>query len=72
MDPVTIAALAALLGQLIPAGISLYTQLEQNSAGANIVPLATVLANADANWNAIYAAAQAQLGTAPTATQITS
>ncbi len=61
MDPVEVEALVNLLAQLIPAGINLYTQLEQNSAGANVTPLATVLANADANWDAIAAAAKAQL-----------
>ena len=61
MDPATILALTNLLAQLIPAGISLYSQLEQNNSGVNVVPLATVLQGADANWDAIYAAAQAQL-----------
>lgn len=61
MDPLTITAIANLLAQVIPAGINLYNQLEQNSQGASVIPLATVLANADANWLAIAAAAQAQL-----------
>jgi hypothetical protein len=60
MDPATILAISQLLAQLIPAGINLYTQLEQNSAGANVTPLATILANADADWNAIAALAAAQ------------
>ena len=67
MNPVEITALVNLLAQLIPAGINLYSQLEQNSAGVNVVPLATVLANADANWDAIYTAAQAQLAAKPPA-----
>ena len=65
MDPATILALTNLLAQLIPAGISLYSQLEQNNSGVNVVPLATVLQGADANWDAIYAAAQVQLAKTP-------
>lgn len=61
MDPITITAIAQLLAQLIPAGINLYDQLEQNANGATVTPLATVLANANQNWLAIAAAAQAQL-----------
>ena len=68
MDPITITAIANLLAQLIPAGINLYNQLEQNAQGASVTPLAPILANADQNWLAIAAAAQAQLNApAPTA-----
>ena len=68
MDPITITAIANLLAQLIPAGINLYNQLEQNAQGASVTPLATILANADQNWLAIAATAQAQLNApAPTA-----
>ncbi len=57
MDP---TALAALLAQLIPLGIQVYSQLE--AANPSTVPaLATVLAQADADWDAIAAAAKDQL-----------
>ena len=57
MDPVT---LANLLAQLIPLGINAYTQIQQANAD-QLKPIEDVLAAADANWDAIAKAAQAEL-----------
>jgi hypothetical protein len=57
MDPVV---LAQLLAQLIPLGMQVYTQIQQANAGA-LKPLSDVLAAADADWDAVAAAAAAQL-----------
>lgn len=61
------AALAALIAQLIPVGIQVYNEI----AAANpstVPPLATVLAAADADWDAIAKQAQAQLNPTTPAT----
>ena len=65
MDPALVIAITNALAQMIPAGISLYNQLEQNNQNAGITPLATVLANADANWDDIAAVAKQQAAPPP-------
>lgn len=57
-------AIIALLAQLIPLGIQTYNAYEQANPGT-VVPLATILANADADWDAVAKLAAAQL-TPPT------
>jgi hypothetical protein len=54
-------ALANLIGQFILQGITLYNELKAQDA--NVPPLTTILAQADTDWNAVLAAANAQLGT---------
>jgi hypothetical protein len=56
MDP---SALAALVAQLLQVGIQIYSQIE--AANSSVPPLATVLAQADADWDAVAAQAKAQL-----------
>jgi hypothetical protein len=56
------AAIVNLLAQLIPLGITLYQKVAANVPGAATIE--QVLAQADANWNAIETTAQQQLGTA--------
>jgi prophage tail gpP-like protein len=63
MDPVT---LANLLAQLIPLGINIYSQIQQANAD-QLKPIEQILAAADTNWDAIAAAAQKQIDSAPTA-----
>jgi len=58
MDPITIANLIA---QLIPAGMQLYNEIRKANPAA-LPPLETILAQADANWDAIAAAAKKELG----------
>lgn len=61
MDP---TVLATLIAQLIPLGIQVYNQI----AAANpstVPPLATILASADADWDAVAKAAQVQLSAPP-------
>ena len=60
-----LAAIAALLEQLIPAGIQLYEQLVQANA-TNGQTTAQLLAKADADWDAVIANAKAQLNPPPT------
>jgi hypothetical protein len=55
-----LAAIAALLEQLIPAGIQLYEQLVQNNA-TNGQTTAQMLAKADADWDTVSANAKARL-----------
>ena len=57
MDPTT---LAALMAQLIPLGINIYTQIQQANANT-LKPIEQVLAEADVNWDAIAVAAAAQI-----------
>lgn len=57
MDPTT---LAALIAQLIPLGINIYTQIQQANANT-LKPIEQVLAEADVNWDAIAVAAAAQI-----------
>lgn len=56
-------ALAALIAQLLPLGIQVYNQIRAANPGANLPPLETILAAADADWDAIAKQAQAQLDT---------
>jgi len=57
MDPTT---LANLIAQLIPLGINIYSQIQQGNTNA-MKPIEQVLAEADANWDAIAVAAAAQI-----------
>ena len=57
MDPIT---LANLLAQLIPLGMNIYSQIQQANAN-QLKPLADVIAAADANFDEILKAAQAEL-----------
>ena len=57
MDPTT---LAALIAQLIPLGINIYTQIQQANANT-LKPIEQVLADADVNWDVIAVAAAAQI-----------
>lgn len=63
MDPI---ALANRLSILIPLGAEVYGQIQQVNAD-QLKPLADVLAAADANWDTVIAAAQAELAKTPTA-----
>jgi hypothetical protein len=60
MDPVTLANLLALL---IPLGTNIYTQIQQANQD-QLKPLADILAAADKNWDAVIAAAQAEIAKA--------
>ena len=64
------AAIAALIAQLLPLSIQLYNEIEAANPGT-VQPLATILAAADADWDAVAAQAKAQLAApnpvAPTA-----
>lgn len=62
MDP---TALAALLAQLIPLGMQVYNQIQQANA-STVPPLATILAAADADWDAVAKLAAEQLAAANT------
>jgi hypothetical protein len=53
-------SLANLLAQLIPVGIEVYNQIQQANQ-STVPPLATVLAKADADWDAVAKLAQSQL-----------
>ena len=57
MDPVT---LAALIAQLVTTGIQAYEQLRAANP-STIPPLATILAAADADWDAVAKQAAVQL-----------
>lgn len=59
MNPITIASL---LGTLIPQLLTAYKALA--TTDSNIPPVETLLATADANWQAIITAAEAQEKTA--------
>jgi hypothetical protein len=63
MDSVT---LAALIAQLVTAGIQAYAQLRAANP-STIPPLETILAAADADWDAIATQAKAQLAAPPAA-----
>lgn len=53
-------ALANLLAQLLPLGISLYNQIHQQYS-ETVPPLETILSESDLNWDAIAAAATKEL-----------
>jgi hypothetical protein len=57
MDPV---ALANLLSILIPLGMKVYTGIQEANQD-QLKPLAEILSAADANWDAVAAAAQAEI-----------
>jgi hypothetical protein len=57
MDP---TALAALISQLLTVGIQVYNGLRAANP-ATVPPLATILAQADADWQAVANEAAAQL-----------
>jgi len=57
MDPVTIATLIA---NLLPSILQLYSEIEQQYSG-QVKPLQEILAAADANWETVQAAAQAEI-----------
>lgn len=57
MDPI---ALANLLAILIPLGTKIYTGIQAANAD-KLKPLADILAAADANWDSITAAANAEI-----------
>ena len=54
-------ALATLLAQEIPAAIALYKQIAAAHAEAQLPPVETILAKADAQWDAVATAAAAEL-----------
>jgi hypothetical protein len=58
MDP---TVLATLLAQLLPLGIDLYNQIQQQYSG-QVPALETILAKTDLDWDAIAAAANKELG----------
>ena len=60
MDPV---AIANLLSLLLPLGVKLYTEIQQANAD-QLKPIEDILAAADGNWDAVTAAAQAELAKA--------
>jgi len=53
------SGIAALLAQVIPLIVGAYEQLRANDS--TLPPVETLLANADANYDAIIALAKAQL-----------
>jgi hypothetical protein len=57
------ATLANLLALLIPLGTNIYTQIQQANQD-QLKPLADILAAADKNWDAVIAAAQAEIAKA--------
>jgi len=65
MDQAAIIALANLLAILLPIGTKVYDQIQQANSGADLKPIADVLAAADQNWDAIVAAAKAELDKLP-------
>ena len=66
MDPASALALAQLLAQLLPLGISAYTQIQQANQD-QLKPIEEVLAAADAQWDSVIKAAQAELAKTPAA-----
>jgi len=57
------AAIIALIEQLLPAAIALYKQLAATIPGTK--PVEQILAAADANWDLVKAAAEAEIAKAP-------
>lgn len=64
MNEAEALALANLIGQLLPLGISAYKQI-QGLFADKLAPVETILASADASWDAVIAAAQKELGNQP-------
>lgn len=64
MDTAAAVALAQLLSQLLPLGISAYTQIQQANQD-QLKPIEEVLAAADGNWDEIVKAAKAELAKTP-------
>ena len=58
MDPVTVGLEIA---QAIPSLISLYKTIQQSVESGQLPPLETILAQADADWSSIAAAAKSPL-----------
>jgi len=56
-------AIANLLSILIPLGMKVYTEIQQANSD-QLKPLADILAAADKNWDAVIAAAQAEIAKA--------
>lgn len=54
-------ALATLIEQLIPVAVSAYKEIAAAHAEAQLPPVETILAKADANWDAVTAAANAEI-----------
>lgn len=72
-------AIAALLAQLLPAGVELYQKIQQNNQNAGLVPVETLLEDAIGLGTTIEQAADAEIaanepkdGTAPQAPAQTS
>ena len=61
MNPV---AIAQLIASLLPSLIQLYNNIASQYSG-QVPPIETILAQADANWNAIATAAQAEIKPGP-------
>lgn len=57
MNPVQIAQL---LAQLLPLGIQLYKEIQAANSGS-LASVETILAAADANWDAVIFAAQTEI-----------
>lgn len=53
-------ALATLIAQELPVAIGIYKEIQQANS-SSLPPVETILATADADWDAIAAAAQAEL-----------
>ena len=57
--------LAALIAQLLPLGLEVYQQIQQNNQNAGLVPVEQLVSDALANAAATKAAAQAELNKLP-------
>lgn len=49
-------AIAQLIESLLPAMIGLYNQIRQDASAAQLKPVEEILAQANANWDAVIAA----------------
>ena len=58
----TLAAILALIEQLIPIATNLVSQL-QNANANQLAAIQTILADADTDWNSIITTANQQTGT---------
>jgi hypothetical protein len=54
--------LAQLIAQLIPLGLQVYNEI-RNANPDQLPPIETILAQADAKWDDVIAAAKKELGT---------
>lgn len=61
MDQAAMIALAQLLAQLLPLGISTYTQIAAANQDAGLKPIQDIIAAADVNFNSIEQAAQTEI-----------